>query len=246
MSTILDAVIPFRYLPPAERAALATELTPRLYTRGELVYRQGDPKDDRVFLIESGTVETLDIRRGGGAPLSTITAGHYFGERAALFAEPRRHDARVLEEARLWSLAGDRFLRLIRESPPFALALGDILRDKQGLFEAFDRFLAEVSHAISLGDLPFRRTLSMYRSLEPALHPYAGDHERIDFGALAYATRRLPTNVTRTLAWFLTDNLPHLYSDPDATFTALPNDVRPRAPPSSVRGSCRRSGCSTR
>lgn len=229
MTSILDAVIPFRYLATDERAALARELAPQLLRRGELVYRQGDARDDRVFLLESGTVETLDIRRGPGAPVSTITAGHYFGERAALFAEPRRHDARVLDDARVWSLGGERFLRLIRESRTFALALGDILRDKQGLFEAFDRFLAEIGHAVSLGDLPFRRTVAMYRALEPALHPLAGDPERIDFGALAYATRRLPANVGRTLTWFLTDNLPHLYSDPDATFRAMPSDVRPRA-----------------
>lgn len=224
----LDLIIPFRFLSPEERAALAPDLTEHSFAAGELMVRQGDHADDRVFLLESGSVEILDASREPARRVSVIHGGHYFGERAALFGEGRRFSIAAMEPVRCVSLGGARFMRLVRESRTFAQALADILRDKQGIFAAFDAFMAELLQGVALQELSLRRILPRYKLLEPALHPHVADPSTIDFGALTYAIRRLPENVTTTFAWFLADNLPLLYSAPGETFRAVTTDARPR------------------
>jgi hypothetical protein len=219
MSDILEITSPFCFLSPAERESLKADLEPHLFSEGATIIRAGDD-DDRVYLIESGYVETLRGR---------IEAGHYFGERAALFGEPRRVDVRAGTPSKVYTMSGERFMRLVHESKIFAQALGDILRDKQGIFAAFDQFMAEIGRAVARNEIPFAKVLPLYTALDPALHPYALDADVIDWGALSYAVRRLPANVTRTFAWFLTDNLPRLYQAPDRCFTAMPTAARPRA-----------------
>ena len=161
--------------------------------------------------------------------LRTISPGHYFGEREALFEEERSAEVRAAESVRALSFSGDRFLQLIRESTPFAQALGNILRDKQGIFTPFDRFHAELLQAVGRGSVELQRLLPLYQGLEPALHPHAGARDVVDFNALAYAVQRLPENVTRTLAFFLTEALPTLYSDPDRRFKPVATAARRRA-----------------
>ncbi len=219
MTDVLDIASPFCFLSAAERVALRAELQEHVLTAGDTIIRAGDT-DDRVYLIATGWVET---------PSGRIEAGHYFGERAALFGEARQVDVTAGSDTTLVSLSGDRFMRLVHESKPFAQALGDILRDKQGIFRAFDQFMAEIGRAVARNEIPFAKVLPLYQSLVPALHPYALDPKVIDWGALSYAVRRLPLNVTRTFSWFLTDNLPRLYQEPDTYFTSMSTAARPRS-----------------
>ena len=224
-AAILDDVIPFRFLSPAQRAALAAELVAHDFAAGDVIIRQGE-HDDRVYVIESGSVAVRDVRTA--AALTTITAGHYFGERAPLFGEARSLEVRAAEPARCFSLPGATFLRLLAEAPAFAHALAHILRDKQGIFVAFDQFMAELLHGVADGEVDLRKLVPLYRRLAPALHPHvAGD--AIDFGALAYAVRRLPANITRTFLLFLTDNVPAPYAEPDRSYKFIPTGARPRA-----------------
>lgn len=228
-SSALDVAIPFRFLSPAEREALRADVTVLEVAPGAQVIRQGDAEDDRVYVIEEGSVESVDVSRTPPKVGAVIGSHHYFGERAALFGEPRKYAIRATEPTRLLAMSGERFLRLVAESRAFAQALGDILRDKQGIFAGFEQFLHELGHGVGREEIVFRELLPLYLQLEPALHPYANDTEKIDFGALAYAVRRLPRNLTRTFAWFITDNLPDLYGRPDLTFAPIVSDARPRA-----------------
>lgn len=226
---MLDEIIPFRYLTSEQQTALRAELTPHTFQPGDVLIRQGDREDTRVFLLQTGTVEVVDTARLPAARVRLITPGHYFGERAALFGETRSVEIRALEVVQAHSMSGERFLRLIRECMPFAQALGDILRDKQGIFTAFDRFRAELLRGIGQGVVDLKRLSALYRDLEPALHPHVASSDTIDFGALVYAVRRLPANVTRTFVFYLTETLLPIYSDPDDLFTPVPTSARRRA-----------------
>lgn len=226
---MLDQVIPFRYLTREEREALRADMTERSYEAGEVLIHQGDAEDKRVFLLESGSVVALDRTWDPPKQLRRITAGHYFGERAALFEEARSAEIRALEPVRVACIPGERVVELLQESSAFAQALGKILRDKQGIFTPFDRFRTELPRAVGEGSVDLSRLLPHYRRLEPALHPLAASRDELDPGALTYAVRRLPENVTRTLAFYLTETLPFLYADPDRRFTSVPADARRRA-----------------
>jgi len=225
---MLEHVIPFRYLTREQRESLRADVTEHEYGRGEVIIRQGDPDDRRVFLLASGEVEAVDLQRRPPKRLHTITAGHYFGERAALFEEVRSAEVRTLEPSIVGCISGERFIRLLAESTAFSQAFGKILRDKQGVFTPFDRFQTELLRAVGSGSVDLSRLVPFYRTLEPALHPLAS-RDGVDHGALMYAVRRLPQNVTRTLAFYLTETLPSLYVDPDRRFQPVATEARRRA-----------------
>jgi CRP-like cAMP-binding protein len=226
---MFSQIIPFRYLSRELRETLLAEVTEHTYEAGQIIIRQGAAGDTRVFLLAEGSVDVFDTDRDPPVRLRTISAGHYFGERAALFEEERSVEIRASEPVRALCIPGDRFLKLIDESTGFAQALGNILRDKQGLFTPFDRFRAELLRAVGRGGVDLHRLLPFYLELEPALHPHASDPGTIDTGALSYAVQRLPANVTGTLAFYLTEMLPALYSDPDQRFVPVATTARRRA-----------------
>lgn len=230
MQTLHDAeealshIIPFVFLPAEVRAALAARLEERRFSDGELIVRAGE-RSRAVFLLAEGRVETL---APDGAAASIIEAGHYFGERAALFDQPRQVTVRAAGAVRLLALPALDFLGLIDTQPTFAQALASSLTVKQGLFLGYRRLWALIVSHISAGGFLLSALLPAYRALHPALHPLL-DSEQIDTGALAYATARLPVGVTNTTFYFLTASLPPLYTDPDEKFTAVPTRARRRA-----------------
>lgn len=226
---MLDEIIPFRYLSKAQRSALLADAEERVFAPDDVLIERGDRGDDRVFLILSGSVRVIGWDDGRIRPLGTVTQGHYLGERAALFDEARQVEVRAVGRVRALTIPGERFLRLIHESTAFAQALGDILRHKQGIFEPFDRFRAQLVSEVARGSVELRRLIPLYEALRPALHPRASDADTLDVSALAYAVRRLPDNVTRTLAFYLTDVLPALYSGPGTRFVEISTSARRRA-----------------
>ncbi|MBN2511050.1 MAG: cyclic nucleotide-binding domain-containing protein, partial [Spirochaetales bacterium] len=178
-----------------------------------------------VYIVARGEISSFD-------PLSperghVITPGHYFGERVTLFDQTSRFDFLVRTPSVCYMIGQKQFLMLVSASASFAMSLSNILRDKQGIFSAFEHFNAELMRSVNRGYADLRSLLKFYRGLHPALHPWVtGD--RIDTGALLYAVRRLPENVTRNFAYLLTDDLPTEFRTPDDIFSAVASAARRR------------------
>ena len=223
---ILENIVPFRFLSSGERQALLSSLTRREYSAGESIIEQGS-EDDDVYLLVSGLVETLDTSVDPPQRINRIIAGSYFGERASLFNCSREFCITAVEDSLLYTLSGSEFLNLIHISSSFAQSLGSILREKQGIFAAFDTFSAALVRGIADGSIDIRTLLPLYQNLEPALHP-AVKESRIDFGGLSYAVSRLPANVTRNFVYLLTDDLPYEFSRPEDSFDSVPTEARRR------------------
>ncbi len=219
--------LPFRTLDPDARAELRAQLTPFAAASGERILAQGDTSDDRVFVLTRGTVEVVDPSRGDDRVVGRVGQGHYFGERRTLFEQPRPYDYRAVTEVEGVSFPGAALRAMLKRSPTFAWSLARILRDKQGLFLDFERFITEVGRDAGRGYLVIPRLVPLYRRLEPALHRRA-NHKEIDFDALDYAIPRLPADITTTLSLFLTEELPWLYSSPAQTFEPVDTKARRR------------------
>jgi hypothetical protein len=224
----LSSLVPFRYLKAAELSALAADSSTRDYDPGDEIIRQGDAVSDEVFVLLSGSVESVDASRDPPFRLNVIDSGSFFGERSCLFGMPRPFAMRALEGSTCLVISGSRFLTLLAASRPFAQAFGTKLREGLGLFDAFDRFNAELARSVALGHIEIRRLVELYKALEPALHPHVKEEAIIDWGALAYAARRLPENVTRSFVFLLTDNLPTVYASPELLFPFVPTEARHR------------------
>ena len=225
---LLASIVPFRYLRSEELSALTADSGTRSYAPGEVLISQGDSSDAGVFVLLAGSVESVDMMHKPPFRINVVDEGSYFGERACLLGEARRFEVRALEPCFCLVIPGERFLRLLAESRPFAQAFGVKLREGLGLFDAFDRFWQEVDQGVEAGHIEIRRLVEAYKALEPALHPLARDEAVIDWDALSYAARRLPDNVGRTFVFLLTDNLPTVYASPELLFPAVPAEARHR------------------
>ncbi|HTH14381.1 MAG TPA: cyclic nucleotide-binding domain-containing protein, partial [Spirochaetia bacterium] len=224
---LLDLTVPFRFLPSDVKDNLVSQLVRVDAIPLEDLFVPGEPSEG-IYLLEEGQVELVYDDAPFVKPSNVVRSGHYFGERAALLSQGRAHGARAVTKARCWVLEGSRLLELIQTYPVFAQAFGTILRDKHGIFLPLERFVAEVARSLAEGAFPMSRLLELYRTLEPALHPGLTDPERLDLEALSYAVRRLPENLTSTLAWYFTDDIPALYTDPSHLFSEVPSAARRR------------------
>lgn len=218
------AILPFRFLDSNGRALARKRLTEQAFARGQAITRRGDTEDQRIFLLLEGTVEATN---DAGRVIGTIHPGHYFGERAALFDLPRIFPLRAGTACRVAALPGPVFLKLLRDQPAFAHALGRSLREKQGIFVAFERFLSELRVGATRGHIVIPRLLHLYRPLAPALHHQANG-SALDLDALSYALARLPQNIGSTLSLLLTDDVPYLYAGIEHLFHSVPTSARRR------------------
>ena len=224
---MLQRVHPFRFLRGQQRRDLAQHLVYHRFPAGDTVFRQHDI-DQSVFVLAEGIIEVYDPRKTPDDLVTVIHPFHFFGEWEAIFQEPRTFAVRAQSDCRCYKLSGERFRRLLQDSPSFAQGFGTILRDNQGIFAGFDRFKRQLLQEGGHGHISIGRLLPMYRALEPALHPEVGDSRRIDFPALQYAVRRLPENVTATFAFLLVDELASPFADADTYFPAVPSAARRR------------------
>ncbi len=223
---ILDTLIPFRFLSMAHRAQLIEKMSMHELPAGHTILEMNARDDQRLYFVLSGQVDVFDPR--SHKVISVIEQGRYFGERAPLFDKPRAYSVRSTREVVLASLPAEDFLGLMREDPAFAHSFGAILREKQGLFRAFDAFIAELMHGVSEDVVHFKELVRLYRKLEPALHHYATDNELLDFDALTYATRRLPENISSIYMLYLTDSMQEHLDAPSQYFREIETPARRR------------------
>jgi len=184
--------------------------------------------DNALYLLEEGQVEVVDSDTLHVKPANVIRSGHFFGERASILSQPRSHGVRAISSVQVWSLDAKFFIDLIVRYPIFSQSFSSILRDKHGIFLPMDHFKTEVLRGLSSGFLNMDKLLPLYMDLHSALHPLVLDPQAIDLGALLYAQRRLPENTTSTFAWFLTDEIPSSYRQPERFFTPMVTSARRR------------------
>jgi CRP-like cAMP-binding protein len=148
--SLLSKVVPFSFLRRPEKERLAACMRREIFPPGQVILKAGGVADFDVFLIQGGSVETVEAGRGAARRVTITEEGHFFGEREALLGLPRRAEYRALDEVTVWRLGRDEFLSLFRYKA-FALAFGGILRERQGIFSAFERFKAELRRGITRG-----------------------------------------------------------------------------------------------
>lgn len=102
--SLLERITPFRFLTRMQRIALCSDLTEHTFEFDQTIIAQGDTQDRSVYLLAEGSVETLDLRKQPHPRLNLLTASHYFGERAALFDQPRQFEFRALEPVRCYTI----------------------------------------------------------------------------------------------------------------------------------------------
>jgi CRP-like cAMP-binding protein len=92
----------------------------KIYEKGEIVCRQGDPGDE-LFIIQSGAVEVSSWRDGHKVVLTILEKEDFFGEMALLDRSPRSATVATISRSRLLSLSRRVFLEKVAYNPDIVL-----------------------------------------------------------------------------------------------------------------------------
>src|SRR5215470_8393296 len=104
-------------------AKLAAHLAPVALTRGDELFRQGDP-GDAFSLIARGEVGVYVADSDGGeSRVAVLGAGAPVGEMALLTSSPRSATIRAECDGEVLRLDRARFLKLVRQEPDVLLAI---------------------------------------------------------------------------------------------------------------------------
>jgi CRP-like cAMP-binding protein len=113
----------FAALDEATADRLMDSMTPLRLTRGEMVFREGDPGDS-LYVIVSGKIK---LARGSGdgreSLLSVLGPGEMFGELSLFDPGPRLSTAYVVSDTELISLGNDALRRFLGEHPEVAMQM---------------------------------------------------------------------------------------------------------------------------
>jgi CRP-like cAMP-binding protein len=124
---LLQAAPLFRVLQPNDLRALASRFQPVRYSRGELIFREGE-STERLFLIESGRVKLSTASPNGQEMLiGVVGPGQIFGELEVIDRGTRAMDARAMEDSRVLALDSDVLWSVLETHPGLARRLLELM-----------------------------------------------------------------------------------------------------------------------
>jgi CRP-like cAMP-binding protein len=97
----------------------------RSFKSGDTIFSAGQP-GDCMFAIVEGDVEI----HVNGVIVNRLKAGSVFGEMAIIDAEPRSGTAIAATDCKLAAIGEKRFLRLIEQTPRFALQIMRVITER--------------------------------------------------------------------------------------------------------------------
>ena len=146
---VLGYVPLFSNLPAEERAELNQLLKKKEYAAHQPVVWLGEQGDD-FYIVHSGrvTVSAPD-ETGKEVVLSTLTAGHFFGEISLLDGGPRTATVRTVADAVMLVLSREDFLGFLRRHPDAAIYMLTVLGKRQRETNEKLRGIRNVNEAVA-------------------------------------------------------------------------------------------------
>ncbi|MCC6338444.1 MAG: Crp/Fnr family transcriptional regulator [Acidimicrobiia bacterium] len=137
---LLDATELFAALPGAVVEELGELVEERSFTRGDLVFRQGDPSESLYVVLEGRVAISTRSSDGRESVVAVLEAGGLFGELGVFDGEPRSADVRALTDCTLAALAYDHVRRAIDDRPEILRTIVRLLAQR---LRATDEALAD-------------------------------------------------------------------------------------------------------
>lgn len=143
----------FEGLSAAERATLQKAAQLRVYRRGELIVRQGQPGESFFVIVRGRVAVTILSPEGREVVVGSLGEGDHFGEMALVDEEPRSATVVAQERSELAVLSREVFFELLRSN--FTLA--------RALLRSFSRRLRRANATIEgLASLDVKSRLARY------------------------------------------------------------------------------------
>ncbi|KAG5494178.1 hypothetical protein JKF63_02013 [Porcisia hertigi] len=199
----------------------------REYSEMDVIIEEGAFLE-HIYVLASGTVEVMNSKKGlkrayGHRRIGSMEAPSLFGIDDAILESAVEFTYHASSNATLLLIPRKQFIDLFARSPIFANNVSSqILRTLSSfsLFQEFCRAVFGISSS-SASDAPGLRRgyrlslpilIRLFQSSGTLLHKHANTNE-IDYEALRYSVRRLPSNITTTYIIILTQGVPDYLTD---------------------------------
>lgn len=165
----------FQTLSSQQLDTVLNEVHARVYSRDELIFRQGDESRELYFVVK-GKVRIFKVSPAGDETTITIFSTHdVIGEMAALNDEPRTATAKAMSKVTLLVISHERFMRFVEQWPALAVGLARLLSDKLRWTAAYAETVAQFDAPGRLLHILLLYTAQYGTESEP-------DHFRVDLG----------------------------------------------------------------
>jgi len=141
---------PFSYLPEADLYDMALQVKVRFFRAEDLIFRQGDPAREDVYVLNKGQVEIAQEVDGSAQPIDLCEVGDIFGVRALLSGQPYVATARAVEDSLVYAIPKVIFEPLMQKHPKVAVFFASgfaagmtIVRDEPGHLRQARRTLTQ-------------------------------------------------------------------------------------------------------
>lgn len=96
------------------------------FAPGQVIFAEGDPDEDCLYVLEQGEVEIASSKRF----LETILPGGFFGEMGLVNNKPRSATATAKTECRVIKVNQGDFYFMIQHAPYFAIEVMQVLAER--------------------------------------------------------------------------------------------------------------------
>jgi len=87
----------------------------------EVLFREGDPNNGRMFVIRSGEMSIIKAREGVEYEVNTAVQGDLLGEVSFLAGEPRTATVQAVTRCSLFCLSNASFEKMVLRNPQIGL-----------------------------------------------------------------------------------------------------------------------------
>lgn len=135
------------HLSDQELIAFSQALKLREYSKGQMVFQQGDP-GSMLSIILNGKVRVFRLTPSGlETTLTILGTGDLIGEFAAIDQQPRSASARAMGKCAMLQMSAETFFGYVREQPNLALGLMHVLVSKLRWTAAYAETIARYDAA---------------------------------------------------------------------------------------------------
>jgi CRP-like cAMP-binding protein len=176
-------------LSDADIQALSGVCPPRSHTKGDRLYRSGDPAESLFVLLDGHVKISTPARLGGERIVTVCGPDDFFGESFLTGAQQRVTDAVCLSDTALvCAISRGQFLELARRAPTVALAFAVVLA------EHAQRLQTQLDDLTRPAPVRLARTLLALaerfgNAAEPGWMALAVDLKHEDLAGLAHLSR---------------------------------------------------------
>jgi len=167
--------------------------------------------------------------------LEVISKGILFGVDGYLFKK-RFYTIISGEDCIVMMIPPEVLKKYLKKDSRLTLNLARNMVLKQNIFGPLDKFKEYIRQMRSGISYSRSELLKYYKGIDSCLHPLCNSPE-IDTDSWLYANRRLPQNVTSTLAFFITNKCPEMLAHPDIV-PSVNTTSRPRQIFQTMPGKC--------